>query len=295
MNAPVQYMHAVNERYKSLGYTPYRWVQADDPPPWRPLAKPLSAARIGMLSTAGTYVLGQVAYHYKDDTSIREIPVSTADRDLRFSHVTENYLVDARRDPGCVFPLSALRSLAAEGTIGQLPDRVFSCMGGVYSQRRVREELAPSLLSAFRGQQVDAVLMVPMCPVCHQSACLIARHLEGNGIPTVCLGSAHDILASGRAPRAVFVDYPMGHTSGKPFDRDDQLGIARSALRALETTTLPGDIHILPHRWDALGEWKKEAGRTRGPYTRRPRDESPQFQFEADREAARASGALTDT
>jgi hypothetical protein len=130
-----------------------------------------------------------------------------------------------------------------------------------------------------------------MCPVCHQSACIIARHLEGQGIPTMCLGSAHDIFEAGRPPRATFVDYPLGHSSGKPFDEADQLGVVRAALRALETMTRPG-IQVLPNRWDASDGWKAEAGRTRGPDTRRPRDESPQFQLESDRDAARASGAL---
>lgn len=291
MTPPVQYMHAVNERYKSLGYAPYRWVRAEDAPAWQALAKPLAQARIGMLGTAGAYVPGQLAYHYKDDSSIREILSATQDHDLRFAHVTENYLVDARHDPACVFPLRALRKLAAEGAIGALAPTVFSCMGGIYSQRRVREELAPALLAAFQAQQVDAVLLVPMCPVCHQSACIIARLLESRGIPTMCLGSAHDIFEAGRPPRAAFVDYPLGHSSGKPFDEADQLSVVRAALRAMESMTAPG-IQVLANRWDESGEWKQEAGRTRGPDTRRPRDESPQFQKESDRDAARASGAL---
>ncbi len=158
----VAYMQSIAERYLRLGYAPYRWFKAEDPPAWQPLTKPLSAARIGMLSTSGAYALGQVAYHYKDDASFRRIPASTADRELRFSHLTENYLVDARRDPGCIFPLRALDALEAEGFIGKLANEVFSCMGAVYSQRRVREELAPALLAAFKGQEVDAALLVSM-------------------------------------------------------------------------------------------------------------------------------------
>ncbi len=158
----VRYMQSIAERYQRLGYVPYRWFKASGPPAWHPLAKPLSAARIGMVSTSGAYALGQVAYHYKDDASFRSIPAVTADGDLRFSHLTENYLVDARRDPGCIFPLRALVALAAEGFIGQVAEQVFSCMGAIYSQRRTREELAPALLAAFRAQEVDAALLVSM-------------------------------------------------------------------------------------------------------------------------------------
>ena len=158
----VRYMQAITERYKAIGYAPYRWVQAAEAPPWTPLAKPLAQARLGVISTSGAYAVGQVAYHYKDDTSIRRIPASTQAQDLRFSHVTENYLVDARRDPECILPLGALRELAADGTIAGLADDVFSCMGAVYSQRRVREEVAPAVLAAFRAQKVDAALLVAM-------------------------------------------------------------------------------------------------------------------------------------
>lgn len=158
----VAYMQAITERYLRLGYAPYRWFKADDAPPWQPVAKPLAAARIGMLSTSGAYALGQVAYHYKDDTSMRKIPAATPDKDLRFSHLTENYLVDPRQDPGCIFPLHTLRSLAEQGIIGALAEEVFSCMGAVYSQRRVREELVPAVLASFKAQNIDAALLVPM-------------------------------------------------------------------------------------------------------------------------------------
>ncbi len=123
---------------------------------------------------------------------------------------------------------------------------------------------------------------------------LVARHLEANGIPTMCLGSALDILESGRPPRATFVDYPLGHSAGKPFDPADQLGIVRTALAGLETMTQPGQIRQLSNRWDKDDAWKEDAGRPRGDDTRRPRDESPQFQEPADREAALAIGSLRD-
>ena len=105
---------------------------------------------------------GQVAYHYKDDTSIRVLPGNAAKEDLRFSHITENYLVDAKRDPNCILPLSQLHTLREEGVIGALAESVFSCMGGVYSQRRVRDEVAPAVLDGLRAQQVDCALLVAM-------------------------------------------------------------------------------------------------------------------------------------
>ena len=158
----VAYMQAIRARYASLGYPAYRWYLADSAPPWQPLSKSLAASRVGVLSTAGAYVRGQVAYHYKDDTSLRALPMATADDDLRFSHITENYLVDAKRDPQCIVPLQPLRALAASGVIGGVAANAYSCMGGVYSQRRVRAEIAPAVLAAMQAEQVDAVLLIPM-------------------------------------------------------------------------------------------------------------------------------------
>ncbi len=127
--------------------------------------------------------------------------------------------------------------------------------------------------------------------MCHQTVCLVARHLEANGISTVCLGSALDIFSSARAPRAVFVDYPLGHSAGKPFDHMDQLAVVRAALDGFTSLTAPGKILRLPNVWgDEV--WRAEAASTRGEDSRQPRDETPQFQHSADRDAALASGAL---
>jgi D-proline reductase (dithiol) PrdB len=159
---PVEYIKSITERYGQLGYVPYKWYEADDPPPWTPLKKPIAESRLGVLSTAGAYVAGQVAYYYKDDTSTRAVARDTPTSELRFSHITENYLPDARKDPNCVLPLEHLRTLEQEGVIGELPGEVFSCMGGIYSQRRVREELLPAMLKSFQDQEVDAALLLPL-------------------------------------------------------------------------------------------------------------------------------------
>lgn len=161
-SSPISYIANITDRYNALGYQPYRWYQAEEPPAFTPLKKPLSECRVGMLSTSGAYVVGQVAYYYKDDTSIREIPKHTPTDQIHFSHITENYLVNPRKDPNCIFPIDTLREAEAEGVIGELAPSLFSCMGGVYSQRRVREETIPELLSQFNKQAVDTVLLVPM-------------------------------------------------------------------------------------------------------------------------------------
>jgi D-proline reductase (dithiol) PrdB len=68
---------------------------------------------------------------------------------------------DAERDPNCVFPLERLRELEARGVIGELADPAFSFMGGIYSARKVRDELAPQILSELKLAHADALFLVP--------------------------------------------------------------------------------------------------------------------------------------
>ena len=287
---PVSYIAVTRRRYEKLGYEPYQWARPDSAPPWQPLAKPLKDARVGVVASSGVYVAGQVAYHYKDDDSLRAIPKTVQVSRLRFAHVTEHFLGDARRDPNCLFPIEALRRLESERYIGELADPLWSCMGGIYSQRRVHANLAPALARQLKSQRVDAALLIPLCPVCHQSMALVARHLEGEGISTVCLVSALDIVQSVNPPRAAFLDYPLGHTAGRPGDPAEQYAVARRALGCLEAMTAPGSIQTLPFRWSEDEQWKRDIHEKDAGDLRPPRDTTPRYQTEEDRELAE-SGA----
>jgi len=110
--------------------------------------------------------------------------------------------------------------------------------------------------------------------------------LEAHGISTVTIGSALDILEAGRPPRGVFVDYPLGHSVGRPLDPENQRAIVRDALSAFESITIPGEIKHLDYRWSESDSWKTEATDTSSGDTRAPRDLSPQYQTAADRTAA---------
>lgn len=161
MSQPVEYITRIREKYAKLSYSAYEWVVNEDPPPWQPLRKPLAECRLGLIASGGIYVTGQVAFHYKDDTSYRVIPRDVKTADLRATHFAYDF-TDARRDPNVVFPIDTLRGLEQEGVIGTLADHAFTFMGGIYSARRVREELAPRLTECLLAEQVDAVLCVPV-------------------------------------------------------------------------------------------------------------------------------------
>lgn len=162
MRDPVSYIGRTRKLYDTLGYQPYNWFHADSEAPFTQPAKKLKDSRLGLVSTAGTYVAGQVAYHYKDDTGIRKIASHTPADQIRFSHITENYLLEARQDPLCMLPLNALNQMKQKGLVGDLAANYYSCMGGIYSQRRVREELIPSLETAITNEEIDLLLLIPL-------------------------------------------------------------------------------------------------------------------------------------
>jgi D-proline reductase (dithiol) PrdB len=158
---PVDYIERTLEQYSALGYPPYRWVENDDPPPWTPLAKPVSDSRLGLIASGGIYVRGQVAFHYRDDTSFRIIDTRTPTDALRATHFAYD-LTDARADPNVVFPLETLRRLVDDGVVGELAPNAHTFMGGIYSSRKVRELLAPALTERLLNDEVDLALLVPV-------------------------------------------------------------------------------------------------------------------------------------
>jgi len=119
--------------------------------------------------------------------------------------------------------------------------------------------------------------------------CLVARHLEAAGIPTICLGSALDIVRAGNPPRGVFTDFPLGHTAGPPGDSEQQYRIVRDSLAALESISTPGELRHLDVSWPGGDAWRAEAERGDSDDERSPRDTEPRYQTAQDRVLAEAA------
>ena len=68
---------------------------------------------------------------------------------------------------------------------------------------------------------------------------LVARHLESEGISTVVIGSARDIVEECGVPRFLFVDFPLGNPCGKPCDVAMQKALISEAFDLLENSWQP--------------------------------------------------------
>lgn len=153
---PIAYIPRTRELYSS--YAPYRWV-VNETAPWTPLKKPLKSCKLALIGSGGILYRDQPRFH-GDDTSYRRIPKAAQPSDLNIWHFGYP-TTDAQADPNCVFPLERLRELEAAGVIGELSDPAFSFMGGIYSSRKVREELAPKIIEELKEARIDAFYLVP--------------------------------------------------------------------------------------------------------------------------------------
>lgn len=84
--------------------------------------------------------------------------------------------------------------------------------------------------------------------------------IEGRGIPTLVIGTAHDIMSRVAPPRAAFVDHPVGRTFGPPHDRKRGEIILTRALAELPKFTDPRELRDLGCAWtpDGSRAWEEE-------------------------------------
>ncbi|HXE49795.1 MAG TPA: reductase [Ramlibacter sp.] len=295
-DSPIAYIQRTHDWYLALGYgNPYRWAHYAQVP-FRPLAKPLSQCTATIITTAAPSRSDQgprpagTAYNaaakfnavYSGDTAV--------DHDLRIDHVAIDFKHSTMEDSGSWFPLPALRRALSQGRIGALARR-FHGVPTHRSQRHTLDVYCPEVVSRCLADGVDVAVLVPNCPVCHQTLGMVARHLEAAGIATVVMGCAKDIVEHVGVPRFLFSDFPLGNAAGRPKDPESQALTLELALRVLESAPSARTTVQSPLRWSESHDWKLDysnAERVSGEELARRRAE-----FDKAKEAAKAVRAST--
>ncbi|HUP06942.1 MAG TPA: reductase [Caldimonas sp.] len=260
-DVPVPYLERTRRYYQALGYgEPYRWAHHATVPFAR-LAAPLAHCTVGLVTTAAPYRAGafatdgELAYQAKGKFHAVYSADTAHDPDLRITHVAIDFQHTHADDPNTWFPLPALRRAAAAGRIGAVAPR-FHGMPTNRSQRRTLDVDVPELLERCRADAVHAVLLVANCPVCHQTLALAARALEANGIATVVMGCAKDIVERVGVARFLFSDFPLGNAAGRPHDTASQDATLALALDLLECAPAPRTTVQSPLTWASDPSWK---------------------------------------
>jgi len=261
-DAPIAYLARVREYYQALGYgAPYQWAHYAEVP-YRRLAKPLSACRVAIVTTAVPYRpdKGDQGPGAPYNAGAKFFAVysgdaSRDDHDLRISHVAIDRQHTTATDSGTWFPLAALRRAHAAGRIGTIAPRFH----GAPTNRSQRTTLAvdgPEIVTRCRADAVDAAILVANCPVCHQTLALVARLLEESGIASVVVGCAKDIVEHVGVARFVFSDFPLGNAAGRPHDVASQDATLALALALLEAAPAARTTVQSPLRWSESADWK---------------------------------------
>lgn len=143
----------------------YPWRRID-PTPWTPLAKPLTACRLALVSSAGYVLPGQQPFDggvRGGDFSFREIPADADPSALIDTH--RSWAFDhagMASDPNLAFPLERVTELAASGFIGSVNRRHLSFMGSITAPLRLVRQTAPQAARLLVEDQVDIALLVPV-------------------------------------------------------------------------------------------------------------------------------------
>lgn len=262
-DVPIPYLARIRRYYQTLGYgRPYVWAHYRDVP-FTPLTKALKDCRLALITTAapfqpdkgdqgpGAPYNGAAKFH-----SVYSLRCDS-DPDLRISHISYDRDHTTAEDMNTWFPLAQMKRLAEAGEIAGLTQS-FHGVPTNRSQRTTLEQDAPEILRRVQTDKADAAILVPNCPVCHQTVALTARHLEANGIPSVILGCARDIIEHVGVPRLLFSDFPLGNAAGKPHDEASQALTLRLALQTLASAAAPRTTVQSPLRWSDDAAWKQD-------------------------------------
>jgi D-proline reductase (dithiol) PrdB len=295
-DAPIPYLQRIRTYYAALGYgAPYEWAHYVEVP-FHQLEKPLPACRVAIITTAAPFqpdkgdqgpgapynAAAKFYTVYSGDTA--------KDHDLRIAHVAIDRDHTTAEDQASYFPLDALQQSAGRGDIGSVAAR-FHGLPTNRSHRVTLEVDCPQIVARCKADAIDAAILVPNCPVCHQSVSLAARMLEENGIATVVMGCAKDIVEYVGVPRFLFSDFPLGNAAGRPRDRASQAFTLDLALKLIVTAPAPRTTVQSPLLWSSNPDWKLDycnIERVPAAEIRRRRDE-----FDKQKNVAKAVLAET--
>ena len=261
MDQPIRYIERTRSYYLGLGYdNPYIWAHYVNVPFTR-LQKPLNQSVLGLITTAVQFdpskgpqgpgaAYNAAAKFYEPYKS----PINQK-QDLRIAHVGIDRKNANMEESECWFPLAAARRVVEMGRLRMVSPNFYGLPTN-RSQRHTLEIDAPIILEMLRADNVDIAVLIPNCPICHQSQSLLARYLEEAGISTVVMGAAKDIVEYCGVPRLLFSDFPLGNAAARPNDPASQDLNFELALRLLETAPAPRTTVQSPLVWSENPAWK---------------------------------------
>lgn len=209
--------------------------------PFTPMRRALPMLNLALISSAGAYIDGTEPFDLESrdgDLNFREIPIEVEAEDLLYA--ARGYDTAAvLEDRNVQIPIERLSEYQENVVIGRLNHVWWSLSSWIPNASLVARELAPKLAERLIGYEVQAVLLIPASPLCHQTLGIVAREIEQNGIPTMMLSVDRSITDRVRPPRVAFYDGEFGSVAGKPNWKEYQIRILDESLRWTESFDQP--------------------------------------------------------
>ncbi|MGI9608597.1 MAG: hypothetical protein ACR2P0_20880 [Acidimicrobiales bacterium] len=148
----LSYIDHSREYYAAQGYEqPYRWASHTDAP-LHPLSRPVSQARVGLITTA----LRQES----DALTPFAATTTPPPRQMATDHLHWHQTATHTDDLGSFLPVAHLDTLAEAGTVGSASPRYYG-IPTIYSQQRTLR-WAAQLVAWLREDDVDVAIFSPL-------------------------------------------------------------------------------------------------------------------------------------
>lgn len=210
--------------------------------PFTPARRALPMLNLALISSAGAFIDGTEPFDVEfgdGDISYREIPIEVQAEDLKFA--AKGYDPTAvLEDMNAQIPVERLLEYENNAVIGRLNHVWWSLSGYIPNASLVADQLAPQIAERITRYEVQAALLIPASPLCHQTLGIIARAVEQQNIPTIMIAVDRRLTDRVRPPRTAFYNGEFGAVAGLPNWKEYQLRILDESLRWIETFDQPG-------------------------------------------------------
>ncbi len=154
----LSYIDRSREYYAAQGYAqPYSWAHHEDVP-FAALKKPLSASRVGLVTTAGKPDPEAEKAGRRKVRELYAAASSPAPKRMFTADLFWDKEATHTDDVESFLPLNRLAEYAAQGRIGAASPRFYGVPTD-YSQGKTSQRDAPKVLERCREDGVDAVLL----------------------------------------------------------------------------------------------------------------------------------------
>jgi hypothetical protein len=173
--------------------------------PWVHNQIPMNQSTVAMITTSGLFVKGQAPFEEKrfwGDYGYRPIHRTISLSKLAYSQYAADTRL-ARLDPNMLLPIQRLQALADEGFIKAQAVHHYSFYGYCLDLKRLIYGSAKDVARRLRYEGVDKALIMTSSVLSQNTAIIVQRSIEAEGIPTCSIVYTSEALKGLRPPRSV--------------------------------------------------------------------------------------------